>query len=87
VLTTAGATVADDITALLANITGHAHKTACVVSTDGNTYVAETLSGTLGATDTTLIELMGSHSFNTSSIWSGTSPYRRLTKHFPTPKL
>jgi riboflavin synthase alpha subunit len=56
-------TVADDITAILAAVTGVAHGVVYVVS-GGNTYVAESQTGTLGATDTTLIELTGAHTFD-----------------------
>ncbi len=58
--TTAAATVAGAIGLIEAALTTHAHAVAYGVY-GGNTYVAETVSGTLAATDTTIVEIVGVH--------------------------
>jgi len=59
--TTAGATAAATITAIEAAAhTIGAHGVAYAVF-GGNTYIAESLTGTLAGTDTTLVELIGTH--------------------------
>ena len=65
--TTAGATVAATITAVegAAHTIG-AHGVAYSVY-GGNTYVAETASGTLGAADTTIIQIAGTHTLTAAT--------------------
>jgi len=63
--TTAGASVAQTITAV-ESATAFSHGVAYAVY-DGNTYLAQSASGVLSATDTTIIQLMGAHSFTAST--------------------
>jgi S-layer protein len=65
--TTAGASVGATITAIeTAAHTIGAHGVAYAVYS-GNTYVAETVSGTLAATDTTIVQIVGSHTLTAAT--------------------
>lgn len=66
-------TVAGDIGLLVAAATTAHDVIYGVSTTDGNTYVIETVSGTVGATDTTLIKLTGATTLAYQAIWSGSS--------------
>jgi hypothetical protein len=62
--TAAGASAAATITAVEA-AAAFAHGVAYAVY-GGNTYLAQSASGTLASTDTTIVELIGVHSFTAS---------------------
>lgn len=59
--TTAGATLALTIAALEAAVDALAAHGVAYAVFGGNTYVAESISSTLGGTDTTIVELVGVH--------------------------
>ncbi|MES2605305.1 MAG: hypothetical protein V4603_10225, partial [Pseudomonadota bacterium] len=63
--TTPGASLAQTITAVQA-AAAFSHGVAYAVY-GGNTYLAQSYSGTLAATDTTIIEIVGTHSFTAST--------------------
>ncbi len=65
--TTAGATLALTITALEAAVDALAAHGVAYAVFGGNTYVAESISSTLGGTDTTLVELVGVHTVTAST--------------------
>ena len=62
--TTAGASVAQTVTAVEA-AAAFSHGVAYAFY-GGNTYIAQSVSGTLAGTDTTLIQLMGLHDLTAS---------------------
>ncbi len=64
--TTAGATLALTITAIEAAASVGPHHVAYAIF-GGNTYVTESISGTLAATDTTIVELVGIHTLATAT--------------------
>jgi hypothetical protein len=64
-LATAGATAADTIAAVEAAAAA-AHRVAYAVF-NGNTYIAESNTGTLATTDTTIVELIGTHTLTAST--------------------
>jgi hypothetical protein len=69
-LTTMGATT---IALIEAAVVGHAHAVAYGV-VGGNTYVAESVSGVLGVTDTTLIELLGTRTLTATTGYVTVTP-------------
>ncbi|QFY43243.1 hypothetical protein F6R98_11935 [Candidatus Methylospira mobilis] len=69
-LTTMGATT---IASIEAAVAGHAHAVAYGL-VGGNTYVAESVSGTLGITDTTLIELLGTYTLAAATGYVTVTP-------------
>lgn len=62
--TTPGGSAAQTITAVEA-AAAFSHGVAYAVY-GGNTYLAQSASGTLASTDTTIVQLMGTHSFTAS---------------------
>ena len=65
--TTAGVTQAATITALESAVDALAAHGVAYAVFGGNTYVAESISSTLGGTDTTIVEIVGSHTLTAAT--------------------